>query len=300
MQTVLSQEQALIQDAIAGDKAARGRVSALSDPIIRWQNERFCRRFCKENRFRYRCSLSKPLSGAPSNAALCEWGNGGYAWMLDDLTHNRRLATFTGEGGATLYDYLATIANSLPFYERWKDWRFGRRIYVPTYVQALGDEAKSIFYALRQGDPLALIAQNLGLALARVEELSQAIVIKLTEHQRLYLLQPVTLRSLCETTADEQFQAGEEMDLADPAPGPEQLLESAQFKLAWQRLDAVEQYVLEALLIDNLDANDVLVALQQLDIAIHPKTAAADTDRQQLYYFKRKALVKLKSFLNLD
>jgi hypothetical protein len=137
----------------------------------------------------------------------------------------------------------------------------------------------------------------LGLTQARVEELSQAIIISLTQRQRLHLLQPTTQYSLTESNPDDPTFPGEDADIADLAPGPEQLLENLQLQRAWQCLDPVEQYVLEAMLFDEIDANDLLAALRQLDIAIHPKVDADKTDRQQLYYFKRKTLVKLKGLL---
>ena len=87
-------------------------------------------------------------------------------------------------------------------------------------------------------------------------------------------------------------------------PNPRIDFESSPFyvndrlRQAWSKLDAVEQFVLEAMIIEEQDAEDVLEALQSLDVSIKPGVAAADTNRQQLYYFKRKALSRLGIELN--
>ena len=126
---------ALARDAAAGNDRARKKINELAHPMIAYQTDRFCKRFCAENKYLYRCSLESPWGNAPRDALLCEWGNASYGWMLNDLTSENRLTRFKGTHGARIQDYLYRIANSLPFYERWKDWRFGRRIRVPDYVK---------------------------------------------------------------------------------------------------------------------------------------------------------------------
>ena len=69
-------------------------------------------------------------------------------------------------------------------------------------------------------------------------------------------------------------------------------------RAAWQQLDAVEQYVLEALVIEQQDASDVLQALKTMRLSIKKGVPAEDTDRQQLYYFRRKTLARLGQLLN--
>jgi hypothetical protein len=59
----------------------------------------------------------------------------------------------------------------------------------------------------------------------------------------------------------------------------------------------VEQLVLESLLVDEQDSSDVLEALAALDISIKPGVSASKTNRQQLYYFKRKSLTRLKELM---
>jgi len=288
-----AQQQELIQRAIAGDAQARAEINRWVDPLIQFHSARMCKRFCKENRYRFRCSLAQPLPGSAADALLCEWGNGSYAWMLDELTREARLSRFRGDNNAHYYDYAYCIANSLPFYERWKDWRFGRRGYVPSYISDLHPQASAIFYALKQQDELALIAQNLQLSLQSAEDLSKEIIDELIKRRRLHLLTNHSHESI-----DINEDDGNITQLADQTPGFDELMDSQQLQQAWQQLDAAEQFVLEALVVDEQDANDVLAALKQLDIRIHPKTPAQQTDRQQLYYFKRKTLTKLMQLLS--
>ncbi|WP_455212141.1 hypothetical protein, partial [Kaarinaea lacus] len=65
-----------------------------------------------------------------------------------------------------------------------------------------------------------------------------------------------------------------------------------------KKLTAVEQFVLEAMLIDEQDASDVLSALIKLNISIADGVPAQQTNRQQLYYFRRKALAKLAEMMD--
>jgi hypothetical protein len=220
--------------------------------------------------------------------------------MLDDLTSENRLRKYTGENGARIYDYAFAIANSLPFYERWKDWRFGRRVHVPTYIQALATEAKAVFFALRQGDSIELIAQSIALPITDTQTLASQIVVELTKRNRLHLLTVESTLSLDDDGADDQHASSLQAALASPSIDEEKDESLARLQTAWQTLDAAEQYILEAMLVDDIDANDILQAIQDLGIQINPKVAVEDTDRQQLYYFKRKTLVKLRQRMETE
>ena len=55
--------------------------------------------------------------------------------------------------------------------------------------------------------------------------------------------------------------------------------------------------MLEAMLIEEQDALDILAALNKMNISIKQGVAAEDTTRQQLYYFRRKCLAKLASLM---
>lgn len=298
-----SQEIALARRAASGESQARAKVATLVHPIITHQSERFCKRFCQENRHIYKCTLPSPWGNPPSDALLCEWGNACYAWMMEDLVSANRLQRFEGRDGARLFDYLCSIANSLPFYERWKNWRFGRRIYIPAYIKELSEKAPAVFLGLRAGHGIALIAQQLVISEAEAEQLAQDIIVRLTERGRLYLLAPEQTVSLSHHGGE--FSSVREddstqLDIACQDPDEVFVDLVTRLKQAWKQLSPVEQFILESMLIEEQDANDVLVALQKLNINLNEKIAAENTDRQQLYYFKRKTLVKLARLSGIE
>jgi hypothetical protein len=299
MKTAQTDEQlALAKQAAEGIADARRRVNALVHPVIEFQTGRFCKRFCRENRQRYRCTLKPPWGSPREDAGLCEWGNASYAWMLDDLTGSRRLTTYRGEKGSSLYNYLYRIANSLPFYERWKDWRFNRRVHVPAYIQQMGPTAAKVFLALRAKQEIRAIAEAIGTDRDTTEKLCREIIAVLTKKRRLHLLDPVETVSLTQSTdTDGAYDTAADIDIASYDEPAEQVETRARLSAAWQQLNAVEQYVIEALVIEDQDANDVLAALRKLGIELKSGVAAEDTDRQQLYYFRRKTLAKIAALL---
>ncbi len=283
----------LAQRAAQGDIEAQREVYGIADPIIDFQTNRFCKRFCHQNQFRYRCSLSKPIGSMATDASLCEWGNASYGWMLDDLCKPQRLKKFEGRNQASLFNYLYSIANSLPFYERWKDWRFGRKQQVPLYIRDLGEQAASVFYAMRRNQELPEIAQSVSLSLAATETLISDIVLQLTRRHRLYLLDPPHEVSLSVVGADDAEETSHQQDIPVHDEAIENVQQRELLRRAWANLDAVEQFVLEAMIVEEQDVGDVLKALQALDVSIKHGVDADHTNPQQLYYFKRKALSKL-------
>lgn len=287
----------LARQAAHGDGSARRRINQIIHPIITYQSNRFCRRFCQGNRHRYACTLQPPPPFRPPRSALlCEFGNASYAWMLDDLTREKRLLRFEGRHGARLYDYLYRIANSLPFYERWKDWRFGRKVHVPTYIREMGPLAAKVFLELRAHRGVAEIAQKFNQSEALTEVLCHTIVAMLTERNRLHLLDPPRTVSLSEPEDD--GEGGREREVAFFDDPPEEREAKRKLRQAWQQLTAVEQFVLEAMLMDDEDADDVLKALQRLGISIKKGVAPEKCNRQQLYYFRRKAFQKLSAMMH--
>lgn len=285
----------LIARVLEGDTRARAQLSQLVDPEVQAQTDRFCRRFCQQNKFNSQCTLKPPEGSNNKELPLCEWANASYGWMLADLTNNKRLDTFSQKEGAPFIHYVRVIVNSMPFYERWKDWRFGRRVHVPEFIEALNVDAKKIFLALRTGDSASLIASKLALPPEQVTATAEQILLTLLEHNKLHLLDPPTTRAFSELNDE-----AEEFDAVSEQPSQEQWLQSEQLNKAFSQLDGVEQFVLEAMVIDQEDAESVLQALAQLDLPLSPNIPAASTNKQQLYYFKRKTLAKLHTLLHRD
>lgn len=290
----------LAHKAASGNRVARKTVNSLAHPIIRFQTNRFCRRFCRDNHFRYVCTLNDIRTTLPRDAILCEWGNASYAWMLDDLTNESRLLKYSGKNGARLNDYFYYIANSLPFYERWKDWRFGRKVHVPTYIKDLFPDAGRVFYCLRAGEKIPQIAQKLMKSVLDTEDMCQRVVVSLTQRKRLHLLDPPVTVSLSSSPVgdeDDVSVEGAQTDIPIYDEAPELAESKQKLGQAWRQLTAVEQFIIEAMVLDNQDAEDVLSALIKMDISIKNGVAARDTNRQQLYYFRRKVLAKLSDMM---
>lgn len=289
----------LSREAAHGQASARNSVNEMAHPIITYQTAKFCKRFCNENKYNYVCTLPGTQGKTPAEAVYCEWGNASYAWMLDDLTGPSRLKSFEGRDGSSLRNYFFHIANSLPFYERWKDWRFGRRVHVPLYIQDIGPHAARVFLAMRNGDDIKLIAQNLAKSEDETDRTAQHIIAALTKRKRLHLLDPPSTLSLTGLGKSEENDHSQ-TDIAWTDLAAEQLDESLHLKKAWIQLTEVEQFVLEAMVIEEQDANDVLQALKKLNIQLSEKVPANQTDRQQLYYFRRKTLARLAGLLGIS
>lgn len=287
----------LARDAAADLAPARKKVNGLIEPIIQYQTNRFCKRFCKENRYHFKCTLRPPLGSPPADASLCEWGNGSYAWMLNDLSNANRLNRFQANNNATLFDYCYVIANSLPFYERWKDWRFGRKVHVPSYIQALGTTAKTVFYGLRSQQSIEQISQQASRPVEEIIEFSRSITKLLAQKNRLHLLNPSHNVSLSNDDDGDRAQSALDSEIASYDEPLEELEENRLLSETWKKLDSVEQFVLEALVIEEQDAEVVLSSLKKLDISFKKGSAAKDLDRQQLYYFRRKTLAKLHELM---
>jgi len=291
----------LARQAAEGDSTAREQINALIHPIINYQTSQFCKRFCRENQYRYICTLEASINARrsiPQGAVFCEWGNASYAWMLNDLANSQRLNKFEAKNGAQINHYLYYIANSLPFYERWKDWRFGQKVHVPTYIQGLHPAASNVFLALRKNEEIPMITQKLAMSEADTRRLCKQIIVELTGRKRLHLLDPPTTVSLGELNFEQdEMIPGEEAEIASFDEAVEDREEKQILREAWQKLAVEEQFVLEAMLIEEQDAQDILAALIKLDISIKPGVKAKDTTRQQLYYYRRKCLAKLASHM---
>ncbi len=289
----------LVNKAISGDATAMETVSGLVYPLIQAQTKIFCKRFCHEHYYHAQCTLFPEWANKASDPPLCEWGNHSYAWMLEDLCSPPNLSRFTGEGGARLTTYFFAVINSLPFYERWKNWRFGRRVRVPSFIEAIDPVAKKCFFWLREGDSPETIAQKAAIAKGRIEEILERIVAELTTRGKLYLLNKEVAVSLTSNDPDEEEDEETQEDVPDCSwnPGNEQLRNMVN--RGWDQLTPVEQFVLETMVIEDRAANDVLDALKQTCITIKDGIPPEKIDRQQLYYFKRVTLVKLAQLSGL-
>ncbi len=265
------------------------------DPIIKYQTCRFCKKYCNDQYFNYQCTLPVHAYSAPKRQSLlCEWGNASYGWMLDDLTKTSRLEKFAGETEKQLGNYFFTIANSLAFYERWKNWRFGRRKNVPLYIQSLSPDASKVFFCLCNREQIPIIAQKMNKTEVYITNIVDKILNTLTKKGKLSLLQhpsEVLLSSIHGNSDDsEPVQA----DLPFIKNEPSNQAFRLEIQQVFAKLDATEKFVVESMVIDDCTAKQVLEALKSSNISLKPNLAAKDMNQQHVFYFLRKTLNKLK------
>lgn len=270
-------------------------MSRLAHSLIQHQTEVFCKRFCNENYRHNRCTLFPDWGLQSRDAPLCDWGNHSYAWMLEDLTKPSRLLAFTGQNGAKLSTYLFAIVNSKPFYERWKDARFGRRIRVPAFIRNISPAADRVYWGLADGHAIELIAQQANIQVDQAQAIADRIIVELTKREKLYLLDLPKTSSMTGRGAseDEEDKEDAEQEIPDRSwdPGEEQAMRLLE--QGFRRLTPVEQFVLEAMVIEEREANDVLATLVKLGISIKKGVPPEQINRQQLYYFMRVTQAKL-------
>jgi len=284
----------LINKIVAGDAELRKIINARIHPMIMATNQRVCKTYCLHHRYEYKCTIDESWSKNNTDTLYCEWGNASYAWILDDLTNNKRLSTFKGGNGVLIEAYLGTIVSSMPFLERWREWRFGRRIKVPKYIQEIHEYAPKVFFSLLAKDEIPNIAQQLNLAEEQVKKIRDSIIIELTQRGRLHVLDAPEFISLDADYLDSDKTSSKvEYEVASYDLSIDQREDREKLGKAWQSLTAEEQFVLEAMKIDNQDAKAVLKTLKHFNISIKDGVTPDNTSEQQLYYFMRKSWKKL-------
>lgn len=289
----------LVQKALQGDPSARKTISEIAHPIISYHTDRLCRRYCFDNFRFYQCSLQRPKYGAPADAELCEWGNGCYHWILEDLCKDSRISAYQGIDNARLEHYFNKITSSQAFFERWKDWRFGQRTYVPSYIQNIHSQANRIFLGLKAQEAIPSIAQKIGLSEGEAHEIADQIIIQLTKRKRLHLLEQTRFVSI-DHNHDEENDEEHTWQIPHHDMPFEEWQQYSELQSAWEKLEPEEQYVIEALVIDEQEANAVLATLVKNQWSIKKGVRPEDTDRQQLYYFRRKSLAKLAKLAGIE
>lgn len=284
---------ALIKKAVSNDASAKEAIAGIADPLIRAKTRKLCRQYCHENHFHFQCTVIPELAYKSWDATLCDWGNHSYAWMLEDLCSAEHLSRFTGENGARLSTYLFAVINSLSFYERWKDWRFGHRIRVPSFIKDISPLAEKCFFWLRDEYPPESMAQTAGVSVKDIEDVLEQIINELTERGKLYVLVKTTTVSLTSDNPEEDENDEAQIDIPDSSWNPAKKQLQEMIIKGWDKLTSIEQFVLETMVIEEQDANDVLDAFKRTGITIKEGVSPDQINRQQLYYFKRAALVKL-------
>jgi len=293
----VNEDLLLIENILAGDVESRKKLSKRIHPMIMATNQRICKSLCKNNRYEFKCTIDDSWSKNSTESLFCEWGNASYAWILDDLSNNKRLKNFKGTNGAIIEAYLGTIVHSSSFLQRWREWRFGRRIKVPQYIKEIDEYASKIFFKILEKDTVPNIAQQFNLAEDRVKQIKDSIIITLTQRGRLHVLDSPEFISL-DVENDEPYRSVNGFDLQNLPLSSfdlsiDQHEDREKLNQGWESLTAEERFVLEAMKIDEQDAKAVLKTLKFLKISIKKGVSPEDTNEQQLYYFMRKTWKKL-------
>lgn len=273
------------------------KISTMLEPVIGYQSRVFCQQFCQQNRFQFQCSVDQSWGNMEPDAVPCEWGGESYQWMYQELTGNDCLLKFNNRHGDTLFEYFLQTINSLEFYQRWKDWRFSNHNKCPEFIRQLGPVSIKIFYLLKEKRKLNFIIQKSGLTREEVESKTGRIMQLLLKQKQLHLLDYNTVDSL-QIDDDREINLIKntvEDKIDETSNNVEEKDRENLFYDTWSQLNTIEQYVLQALLIENQHVEDILHALTVLDIRIKEGVLPEDTNRQHLLAFKDETLEKLSS-----
>lgn len=291
----------LAKEAAAGGEAAREAVTRLAHPLIQQKTDKFCKSFCNGNNLRYRCTIDGRWGLNEKDVALCDWGNASYAWMLEDLTGPNGLNRYRGENDAKLSTYLHVVTNSDPFRERWKNFRFERRIYVPEYIEEISELAKKVFLYWIDRYPVEWMAQEEKTSCEKIEEVQGRILIELTKRKKMYLLVSPKTISLTGMGVDEDNPEADDVvaDVSDFSWNPDKEYDECLLEKAIKKLTPVEQAICEAMR-DGYEAAEILKGLVRLGISIKQGVLPEEINRQQFYYFYRKTIAKLKGLMGFQ
>ena len=274
----------------------RTQLCMIAEPMVARRTRELCLDHCQNQRYRFRCTVDAHWGLTSRDAPLCDRGNETYDWMFRDLLGGVKPEKFAHSSGEGVAHYFSKTVRSEPFYERFKDMRFGGRVRVPAYVKALHPLAHRVFWLLRKQEPIAQISQALQQPESTIQDIVRSLRTLLHEHGNSHLLQPVATLSLDALTE----QHDTEWDVASDVHTQEQDIVrrdeqeralAAHAKLTWQ-----EQFLIDAMN-EGVNAKATLQALAEEGVVLEGLDIDVPGEKkleQRLYYLKRKALVRLK------
>ena len=273
------------------------QLFGILNDLINSKLNSLCKKYCFNNRYQYQCTIDLLWGLNEPDNSLCEWGNASYAWILNELVHDNRLQKIQGENNSSITKYFGKIIHSITFIERFKNWRFQRRIRIPEYIKAIDIDAHKIFWGLCDNENPLNIAQRLNRSEPETLSIIKRINEELAKRNRSHLLdlsQTISLTSYI--NCEEQ---GNEVDIPIEDKSHEQTMLEEKVKEAYDQLTWLEQYIIDSMIVDSLSAKAVLASLRQQNISLDEKTQAADMNIQHVYYFFRKTLAKLKEITGI-
>ncbi len=286
----------LLADETASERAgsaaaSRVEVNRLANGLVQAKVATFCKKFCFNNRRIHRCTVDPKWGRGESTAPLCDAGNATYLWMLEQLAGEHRIVALEAKGISSLEAYWRKVMGSRPFWERFKDWRFGRRIRVPAYVKALDKDAHKVFWFMCDGDAAPNIAQRVGRPEAEIARLVGQINRELQRRNHAGVPVVPQTESLTRWTEHDE---SEQAELASEEIEPDEHLWRQHVMEAYGSLTWQEQFIVDAMVVDGLSAKAVLTALQVQNIQLGEDCDPNQMNVQSVYYFLRKTLAKVQ------
>jgi len=282
------------RDLLVSDDA----IVTLAQAMVAPRLPTMCKRFCGHNRQRYYCTVDPRWTRADDGAPLCDWGNAAYVWTLDQLIGEARIERRRDEDLSTTERYFAKVLHSVWFMERFKDWRFQRRIRVPAYIKAIDIDAHKIFWGLCDHDTVPNIAQRLNRGETDIARIVRQIQFELLTRNKLMALQSRQMIPLEHHAEGEDYET--DTELVSPELSHDQQVLNDQVQRAYQQLTWQEQFVVDAMVVDGLGAKDVLASLLEQGIALDGSSPPETQSIQTIYYFLRKTLAKLRVLAKLN
>ena len=277
----------------------RGRVLCCVEHLIDKRVSQLCKEHCQQHRYEYYCTVDAKWGVSNNEAALCEWGNATYAWTMEDLLKYNRIKAFAGQSNESVIKYFSKIIHSHVFKERFKDWRFGRRIRVPEYIKGIDKDAQRIYWRLRDNDEPENIAQQLGRTSGEVALVVAQINKELHKRNKLHLLHGHTTISI-DTGCNDETSSEDSTDLMSLGLDRFEIQQAKDDVFnAYRQLTWKEQYLIDAMIVDGLKAASVLQALRAMGISLSDNDSVEAMSEQKIYYFLRKTVLKLKKLAGI-
>jgi len=166
---------------------------------------------------------------------------------------------------------------------------------VPLYIKGIAEGASRVFLALCHREEVLLIAQKLNKDETYIRHLVDEIMIVLTRKGKLSLLDlpvEVFLSELGQEEGDEAKPV--QADLLSNDLDPFDQVRQLEVREQFVKLSPVEQLVLECMVIGDYSGKEMLQALREVNISIKEGVIADDLNIQDVYYFLKKTLKKIK------
>ena len=270
-------------------------LRSLLDTLIANRLMQLCKQYCYGSRVQFRCTLDDNWGASDKVAPLCEWGNASYVWFVDELLKEQRREKIQDSSLISIKKYYNKVIHSVIFLEQYKNWRFRRRIRVPEYIKSIDADAHRIFWYLVDKDNVSNIAQRLNRDRREVARIVDSIVRILHQRGRSHLLELQNIVPLSSLGME-----------ADDAPDSrwldstiDELADRSKIYAAYKRLTWLEQFVIDAMVIDRLSAKSVLTSLVQQKVTVDARIKPEDLNSQHIYYFLRKSLGKLRRLADM-